>query len=227
MKKNILVFLSILILPILVFAKDYNEFDIRFKEEIGTNVKNNEIQIFVKVDEEEKFVDHTEDFTLEDVKWYKYKSEIEEGKTEEDYDYYDNEKKMYGYLVNDEDVFEEDYKYLLIISRLYAQEEDSFSRNVLINGVNIDDMDGQCFNTGNEFYIKTIARGDGGINEQEDEPVIETNDENDNVEKQSCPLNIPLCCITFLGISLCIWIIIAILLIILVIVLISKKNSKK
>lgn len=227
MKKNILVFLSILILPILVFAKDYNEFDIRFKEEIGTNVKNNEIQIFVKVDEEEKFVDHTEDFTLEDVKWYKYKSEIEEGKTEEDYDYYDNEKKMYGYLVNDEDVFEEDYKYLLIISRLYAQEEDSFSRNVLINGVNIDDMDGQCFNTGNEFYIKTIARGDGGINEQEDEPVIETNDENDNDEKKSCPLNIPLCCITFLGISLCIWIIIAILLIILVIVLISKKNSKK
>lgn len=227
MKNKILVFLSILILPILVFAKDYNEFDIRFKEEIGTNVKNNEIQIFVKVDEEEKFVDHTEDFTLEDVKWYKYKSEIEEGKTEEDYDYYDNEKKMYGYLVNDEDVFEEDYKYLLIISRLYAQDEDSFSRNVLINGVNIDDMDGQCFNTGNEFYIKTIARGDGGINEQEDEPVIEINDENDNDEKKSCPLNIPLCCITFLGISLCIWIIIAILLIILVIVLISKKNSKK
>lgn len=232
MKNKILVFFAIMLLiPMTVFAKDYNEFDIRFEEKIGSNVKNNEIKVFCKVDDNDKFVDHTEDFTMEDVRWYKYTSVKEDGKTEEDYDYYDEEKNVYGYLVSDDDVFEEGYEYFLYIARLYAKEEDSFSRNVTINGVDIDEMDGQCFNTGNEFFIKTKARGTTGSNDVEEPATIDNVEEGEKdiatPEGKACMLGISLCCTMFLGISICTWILIAIILLILIIAICTLKAKKR
>lgn len=96
MKKKFLLLLAVMILiPFSVFAKEYNEFDIRYEQEIGKNVKNTEIKVFAKVGEESKFKDYTSDMTLEDIKWYKYKSSIEEGKTVDDYDYTDEELNIY------------------------------------------------------------------------------------------------------------------------------------
>lgn len=51
------------------------------------------------------------------------------------------------------------------------------------------------------------------------------NNNQENVEK--CLLNIPFCCTTFLGISICIWILIAIIIIIFTIVFIVIKNKKR
>lgn len=235
MKKKFLLFLvGMLFIPFSVFAKEYNEFDIRYEQKKYENVNNTEIKVYAMVDEEEKLNDHTEDFTMEDVKWYKYKSSIEDGKTIDDYDYTDEELNIYGYLVSDEDVFEEDYGYFLIISRLYAKEEDSFTRNVKINGIDIDELNGSCYNTGNEFFIKTISNGSSAYHEKEEPEVIDSSDEettvieeNKNETSKACMLGISLCCTTFLGLSFCIWILIAILLMLLIIICLAKTKKRK
>ena len=232
--KFILILILMILMPFTVFAKEYNEFDIRFEQILGENVNNTEIKVFAKVGEENEFKDYTQEMTFENVRWYKYKTSIEEGKTLEDYDYTDEELNVYGYLASDEDVFEEEYNYFLIISRLYATEEDSFSRNVKINGIDVDELNGSCYNTGNEFYIKTITNGTSNVNDIEEPEIIENNqedivliDENETEEEKTCMFGCSLCCTTFLGLSLCIWILIAILLILLIIIICVAKSKKK
>lgn len=220
MKNKILLILVLLLIPFInVYAKEYHQFDIRFEEEIGTNVKNNEIKIFASADDNLELIDRTSEFTMEDVQWFKYYSEIEDGKTKDDYDYVDESSDIYAYAVTDDDVFEENYKYFLYIPRLYANEEDSFHRNISINGKDIEEIHGICYNKGNEFLIKTVAPTFDKI-QLDDTP---------EVEEKTCMLGCSLCCTMFLGISICIWIIIAIilLLIIILIICIKSKNKKR
>ncbi len=240
--KKIIYFLLISILvfsllPIHAFAAEYTEFNIVFEEKAGEKVNATTITVFAAVDGSE-LTDRTADFTMEDVAWFKYITEPEDGKTADDYDYVDEELKIYGMLCGDEDVFEpENYQYFLRIARLYAQEEDSFDRNVKINGVDIEEMNGSCYNTGSEFYIKTVTNGQGGGNAEEEEPVeTVTEDEPqpetpsetkvEKPEKKKCKV-CGICPVQPLGICLFIWIAIALILIIVLIIVIKKTVGKK
>lgn len=236
MKKKLLFTLALFLIPFInVYAKEYHQFDIRFEEKIGTNVKNNEIKIYASADENLELIDRTSEFTMEDVQWFKYVSSIEEGKTKEDYDYVDESSDIYAYAVADGDVFEENYNYFLYIPRLYAKEDDSFHRNISINGKDIEEIHGICYNTGNEFLIKTIAPTFNSIKTDDvvenEENTIENEEtllDTPNAEK-ACMLGCSLCCTMFLGISICIWIIIVIILILLIVItcLIKSKKRKK
>lgn len=240
MKKTICfvsAFLMIISLTVVAaFAVTYTAFDIVFEEKEGAKVNGTEIKVFASVDEGE-LSDRTGDFTLEDVQWFKYLSRPEDGKTAEDYDYVDEELKIYGILCTDEDVFEHDnYSYFLRIARLYAKEEDTFWRNVRINGVDIEEMNGICYNTGSEFFIKTITNGQGGISGDGDVTDAPTASEGDPAEPSEpqkpagdkCRV-CGICPIQPLGICLFIWIAIILVIAVLVIVLIlwGKKNDKK
>lgn len=236
--KKIVCFLLTLILvlsaaSVTVFATEYTSFNIVFEEKNGEKVNETAIKIFASVDEG-ALADRTGEFTTEDVKWFKYLPEPETGKTADDYDYVDEELKVYGMLCTDDDVFEHDnYSYFLYISRLYAKEEDSFTRNVKINGVDVDEMNGICWNTGNEFLIKTITNGGSGASAESDitddtgdpsgEPDIKTDD--GETEKAKCKV-CGICPIQPLGICLFIWIAIILIVFILVIILISKGKKK-
>ena len=217
------------VLSLVSFAKDYTAFNIVFEEKEGEKVNETEVKIFASVDGGE-LVDRTEEFTVEDKVWFKYISAPADGKTADDYDYVDEELKIYGMLCSDEDVFEHDnFKYFLRIARLYAQEEDSFTRDVKINGVDIDELNGSCYNTGSEFYIKTITNGMGGISGEGDvtdvtgEPQGEPGDSEQTKEKcKVCGI----CPVQPLGICLFIWIAI-ILVVVIVVVIIAAKSRKK
>lgn len=241
MKKTICFILALMmvfsLISVIASATDYTEFNIVFEEKDGEKVNETEIKIFASVDDG-KLVDRTNEFTTEDVEWFKYLPEPEEGKTAEDYDYVDEELKIYGILCTDEDVFDHDnYSYFLRIARLYAEEEDSFYRNVKINGVDIEEMNGICFNTGSEFFIKTVTNGNGGPSGEEDvtdDPgsadeasEIPSESENEGAKKK-CKL-CGICPIQPLGICLFIWIAIILIIVIVVIVIISKnkKNNDK
>lgn len=174
--------------------------------------------------------DRTGDFTMEDVAWFKYLSQPEAGKTADDYDYVDEELKVYGMLCTDEDVFDhEHYSYFLRIARLYAKEEDTFDRNVKINGVDIDELQGSCYNTGSEFYIKTITNGQGGISGEGDLTDAPTALEGDPGEeeptKKKCKV-CGICPIQPLGICLFIWIAILLIAAVVIVVLILKNKKK-
>ncbi len=224
-------------ISVIVSAADYTEFNIVFEETEGKKVNETEIKIFASVDDG-ALVDRTNEFTTEDVEWFKYISEPEEGKTADDYDYVDEELKIYGILCTDEDIFDHDnYSYFLRIARLYAKEEDTFYRNVKINGVDIEEMNGICFNTGSEFFIKTVTNGGGGPSGEEDvtdesalpEEASESSSEAEEKDaKSKCSL-CGICPIQPLGICLFIWIAVILIVVIIVIVIISKnkKNNKK
>ena len=214
-----------------VFATDYTGFDLVFEEKNGENVNATEIRIFAAIDEG-ALIDRTESFTMEDVAWFKYLPEPEDGKTAEDYDYVDEELKVYGMLCGDEEVFDLDhYSYFLRIARLYANEEDTFYRNVKINGVDIDEMNGSCYNTGSEFYIKTITNGQGsssGEEEQTDVPEQTTADPDTDPEqeKSKCKL-CGICPVQPLGICLFIWIAVILLIVIILVIVIAVACTKK
>ena len=206
----------------IVSAKEYTGFDLVFEEKEGEKVNDTKIRIFASVDDGEA-VDRTGEFTMEDIAWYKYLPKPEAGKTADDYDYVDEELHIYGILCSDDDVFEHDrYSYFLRIARLYAEEEDTFQRNVRINGTDVDEMNGSCYNTGSEFYIKTITNGSGGnsgIGEL-------TDGTGDGSKCRVCGI----CPIQPLGICLFIWLAIILIAVIIVVVLIckdKKKNNEK
>lgn len=210
---------------------DYTAFDIVFEEKEGAKVNETEIRIFASVNDD-KLTDRTGDFTMEDIVWFKYISAPADGKTAEDYDYVDEELKVYGILCTDEDVFEHDnYSYFLRIARLYAKEEDNFDRNVKINGVDVDEMNGSCYNTGSEFYIKTITNGNGGSYGEGDVTDEQGNQDGksdgEDPAKKKCKV-CGICPFQPLGICLFIWIAIILIVVILVFILVSKgKKDKK
>ncbi len=226
-----LVFALILLLTfasVTAFAADYTGFDIVFEEKDGEKVNATALRIFASVGEGE-LTDRTGDFTLEGVEWFRYVSEPADGKTADDYDYVDEELGIYGILCTDSDVFDhENYSYFLRIARLYAKEEDSFDRNVRINGVDVEEMNGICFNTGNEFFIKTITNGMGGPSGEGD--VAEGSghpdgkSEDDDPAKKKCRV-CGICPFQPLGICLFIWIAIILIVVILIVVLVSKKKK--
>ncbi|MCQ2771298.1 MAG: hypothetical protein MJ236_05815 [Clostridia bacterium] len=212
--------------------KTYTEFDIRFDEKNGEKVNETKITVFASVDEG-KLVDRTEEFTLESVDWFKYVSELEPGKTTEDYDYVDEALNVYGYLCSDDDAFDhENYSYFLRIGRLFAQDEDTFYRNIKINGIDIEDLNGICYNAGNEFFIKTITNGMTGSN-GEDSSTTDGIGENgtpntpdDNQDKKVCKV-CGICPFQPLGICLFIWFAIIVLVVIVLIMVINKKKKNK
>lgn len=227
--------LTISLTAINVLAKEYTSFNIVFAEKEGAKVIDTAIRIFASVNED-ALVDRTSEFKMEDVKWYKYLPTPAEGKTAEDYDYVDEELKIYGMLVTDEDVFEHSkYSYFLRIARLYAQEEDSFHRNVKINGVDVDEMKGTCFNTGNEFFLKTITNGAVGPSPK-GEIVRDTGkltnvpgslDNEGNEVRNKCKV-CGICPIQPLGICLFIWLAaVVVILLVIVIKVNKKKNANK
>ncbi len=243
MKKVLAIILTLILaigmLTVTAFAKDYTEFNITFDEKDGEKVNETKITVLASVGDG-AMVDRTSEFTMEGVEWTKYVSAPEEGKTADDYDYVDEELKIYGMLCTDEDVFEsENYSYFLRISRLYAQEDDSFDRNIKINGKGIDELNGICYNTGNEFFIKTVTNGFKGtpteeteptpINiEPDTEPIIESEDVLEEAAEEKCKV-CGICPIQPLGICLFIWIAIILLAIIFIVIVVSvakKKNGK-
>ena len=160
--------LALSALSLTAFAEiEYTGFDVVFKETEGTKVNDTDICIFAAIGDD-ALVDRTGEFTMEGVRWYQCLPEPEAGKTADDYDYVDKALQIYGVLCNDDDVFDHaHYFYVLVIDRLYAQEEDTFHRNVMINGVGVDEMNGTCYNTGNEFFIKTVTNGGAGYDASE------------------------------------------------------------
>lgn len=220
------------LIAVSVFATDYTAFDIVFDEKDGAKVNETEIRIFASVGEGE-LTDRTGDFTMEGVEWFKYVSAPASDKNADDYDYVDEELKIYGILCTADDVFDhENYSYFLRIARLYAKEEDSFDRNVKINGVDIEEMNGLCFNTGNEFFIKTVTNGHGGSSGEGDVTDFVGGDETSGAEiedpaKKKCKV-CGICPVQPLGICLFIWIAIILIVVILAFVLLSKgKKDKK
>lgn len=226
MKKSAFFTFALLLASICVLAKDYTSFNFVFEEKEGAKINETPIRIFASVDNDE-LSDRTDEFTMEKVEWFKYLSEPEEGKTEADYDYVDKGLKIYGISVTDDDVFEHDkYSYFLRIPRLYAQQDDSFSRNVKFNGVDVDELNGSCYNTGNEFYLKTITNGmigASGESEPEELTAEATDSENisGNETEQKCKV-CGICPIQPLGICLFIW-----LVIIVAIVVIAFRKVRK
>ncbi|MCQ2428379.1 MAG: hypothetical protein MJ137_08305 [Clostridia bacterium] len=215
MKKIFCLFLTLVLavgmLSVFASAKDYTEFNIVFEEKEGAKVNATVIKVFASVDDG-KLTDRTDEFTMEDVKWYAYVEKPAAGKTADDYDYADAKLNVYGMQCSDDDVFEfGKYSYFLMISRLYAKEEDSFSRNISINGVDIEELNGTCYNTGNEFFIKTITNGMGGSAATEKVDTEAGNPEGGNgnsdseSEKHKCDF-CGICPIQPLGICLFIWI---------------------
>lgn len=213
-----------------LLAREYTDFNIVFEEKEGAKVNETAIRIHAAVDEG-ALVDRTGEFTMEDVNWYKYLAAPEAGKSAEDYDYVDEELKVYGIAVTDDDVFEhENYSYFLRISRLYAQEEDTFHRKVKINGVDVEALNGTCYNTGNEFFIKTITNGNGG-DSAEEQPAIDAGASDGEVEIMASDSQEPedkcgicgICPIQPLGICLFIWLVVLVAIVLAVIVKAKKK----
>ncbi|MCQ2397233.1 MAG: hypothetical protein MJ106_06010 [Lentisphaeria bacterium] len=215
---------------ITLLAREYTDFNIIFDEKEGAKINETAIRIHAAVDEG-ALVDRTDEFTLEDVNWYKYLTAPEAGKTADDYDYVDEELKIYGIAAADDDVFEHaKYSYFLRISRLYAQEEDTFRRNVKINGVDVEALNGTCYNTGNEFFIKTITNGNGGASAEE-QPAIDAGASDGEVEimasgckvsKDKCGI-CGICPIQPLGICLFIWLVVLVAIVLAAIVKAKKK----
>lgn len=236
MKKAISIVLALMMvfsfISVIASATDYTEFNIVFEEKDGEKVNETVIRIFASVDDG-ALVDRTNEFTTEDVEWFRYLPALEDGKTAEDYDYVDEELKIYGMLCTDEDVFDhENYSYFLRISRLYAKEEDTFYRNVKINGVDIEELNGTCYNTGSEFFIKTVTNGNGGpsddgdVTDESASPDDESDETSEDTAKKKCKV-CGICPIQPLGICLFIWIAIILIVVIVVIVIISKNKKDK
>lgn len=210
----LILFTVLSLASVCVSAVDYTAFDIVFEEKEGEKVNGTVIRIYASVDDGE-LTDRTDRFTMEDVEWFRYLPKPEAGKTADDYDYVDEELAIYGMLCSDDDVFDHDqYSYFLRIGRLYAEEEDSFTRNVRINGTDVEEMNGICYNTGSEFYIKTVTNGMGGSG---------SGDTEGSASKCSvCGI----CPIQPLGICLFIWIAVILIVVILILILVSKKKKK-
>lgn len=238
MKKTLAFLLLLLtlinLLCVTAAATWYTGFDVRFEEKDGEKVNATKLTIMASV-EDGAMIDRTNDFTLEGVEWFKYVSEPESGKTVEDYDYVDEDLHIYGMLCTDDDVFDhEHYSYFLRIARLYAEEEDTFDRNVKINGVDVEEMNGICYNTGSEFYIKTVTNGSHGAPDVEEETTLPEADtsvepatETPGTEKKKCGV-CGICPFQPLGICLFIWLaIILVILVIAIIVMIVVRKMRK
>lgn len=234
MKRTLCMMLSLLLAllaaSVAVSATDYTAFDIRFEEKEGEKVNATKLTIMAAVNDG-SLTDRTADFTLEGVSWFRYLPQPEAGKTAEDYDYVDEDLKIYGILCTDDDVFDHaKYAYFLRIDRLYAKEEDSFTRQVKINGVDVDDVPGLCFNTGNEFFIKTVTNGKHGAADEPDEDGTTAGNagtgapEDPTAEKKKCPV-CGICPVQPLGICLFIWLAILLVVILAVVLLVLKKKK--
>ena len=230
MKKALCFILTLILLSgFAVFtasATDYSAFDLVFEEKEGEKVNETKLTVFAAINDG-ALSDRTSDFTLEGVTWFKYVSSPEDGI---EYDYVDEELKIYGLLCGNGDVFEHDrYSYFLKIDRLYAKEEDSFQRNVKINGVDVEEMNGICYNTGSEFFIKTVTNGNGGSSGEGDltdaagDPG-KTGEKDDTAEKNKCKV-CGICPFQPLGVCLFIWIAVILIVLVLIIVLVKKKNK--
>lgn len=211
MKKNAFFTLFLILVTISVLAKEYTSFNIVFEEKEGSKVKDTAIRIFAS-EKDDTLSDRTDEFTMEDVTWFKYLPAPAEGKNENDYDYVDKGLNIYGILVTDDDVFEHDkYSYFLRIPRLYAQKEDTFHRNVKLNGVDVDEMNATCYNAGNEFFLKSITNGGIGASGESDSEELTADASGSgstnsvNQTKHKCKV-CGICPIQPLGICLFIWI---------------------
>ena len=232
MKKNIkglyiLVFAIMMLIPISVFAEEkaYEYFDFKLNMVNGEKIKDTNIKIYASIeDDEENLIDRTDEFNIDEIMW----------------SVCDTTNCTSSREVEDDAVFEEDKDYVFMI-RIAAKNGADIdvwgTDKAMFNGTPIEKLEGEFGNTGSELMIKSkivdekvIEQEDDLIEESEEPTTLNTTDTKEEIkttgEEKTCVLGLSLCCTTFLGISLCIWILIAILIILLIIIICILKNKK-
>ena len=221
MKKNLIglfVFAFILFIPFTIFAeeKQYEYFNFKYERVNGESIRNTEVKIFASVEgDENNLIDRTDELK-EKKKMWSVCTEVDCTLSEE---------------VAFDAVWEENKEYIFMI-RITAKNGASIdvwgTDKAMLNGTPIENLDGEFGNTGSELMIKSKTSIKTVI-AQEVTPTDETPEviAPSPEPVRTCMLGLSLCCTTFLGISICIWILIAVLIILLIIIVCVLKNKKE
>lgn len=214
----VLSFALMVFMPLSVLAeeKTYEYFNFKVNMVNGEKIKDTEVKIFASVEEDEKnLTDRTDEFNIEEIMWSV--CDVEDCSTTRE--------------IEDDEVFEEEKGYVFMI-RITAKNGADINvwgtDRAMFNGTPIEELYGEFGNTGKELMIKSKI-AEEKVKPQENTPAEESKPEEVKTtgEGKTCMLGLSLCCTTFLGLSICIWIIIAILIILLIIILCLLKGKNK
>ena len=224
----ILSFALMMFIPLSVLAEEKAYEYFNFKVDIinGEKINDTEVKIYASVEGDEKnLIDRTDEFNVEEIMW----------------SVCDTTNCSSSRGVEDDAVFEEDKEYVFMI-RITAKNGADIdvwgTDKAMFNGTPIEKLEGEFGNTGSELMIKSkivdekvIEQEEDSIEESEELTTQNTTDTKEEIkttgEEKTCALGLSLCCTTFLGLSLCIWILIAILIILLIIIICLLKSKKK
>ena len=210
-------FVLMMFAPMFIFAEEkaYEYFDFKVNMVNGENIIDTEVKIFASVEGDEKnLIDRTDEFNVEEIMWSV--CDVEDCSTTRE--------------VEDEAVFEEDKGYLFMI-RITAKNGADIdvwgTDKAMFNGTPIEYLYGEYGNTGKELMIKSKI-AEEKVKPQENTPTEETKQEEITTigTEKTCMLGLSICCTTFLGLSICIWILIIILIILLIIIFCVLKGKK-
>ena len=224
----ILSFALFMFIPLSVLAegKAYEYFNFKVDMINVEKINDTEVKIYASVEGDEKnLIDRTDEFNVEEIMWSV--CDVEDCSTVRE--------------VEEDAVFEEEkgYMFMIRITAKNGADIDVWGTDkAMFNGNPIEELEGEFGNTGSELLIKSkivdekvIEQEDDLIEESEEPTTINTTDTKEEIkttgEEKTCPLGLSLCCTTLLGLSLCIWILIAILIILLIIIICVVKSKKK
>lgn len=219
-----LTILLMVLIPTMVLADGdpYVTMDIKVDEVIGQKINNTDIKIYSSTSSDPANIsDRTEEFEFLEKLWSVCVDD-NCATTEE---------------VSDNDVFEANKSYVLMIKikGLNEADIDIWGSDIAnYNGKAIDNFYGEYANTGKELMIK--IRTYIGKTTTEDEPIViatpeatpeVTEADNNENNEDKCLFGLSFCCTSLLGLSICVWVIIAIVVLLLIIILCASKKGKK
>ena len=212
----ILVLALMVFIPVGVLAEEsYENFDFKVERKEGEKIKDTEIKIYASDSSNpDELTDRTNEFDLVEVMWSIC---VDDCSISEE--------------VADDATWEDNKEYVLMI-RISAKNKADINvwgtDKAKYNGTPIEELDGEYGNTGNELMIKTRT---SSIEEKPQEiiPTItpEPEKKEETADNNKCLFGLPFCCTTFLGLSICIWVIIILVLIILIVSIFMYKAKKR
>lgn len=230
MKKNfkvfaIVVFALMLLIPLVIKAdeKAYEYFDFKVNMINGEIIKDTEVRIFASLEgDEENLIDRTDEFNIDEIVWSV--CDVEDCSTSRE--------------VEEDAVFEEGKGYVFMI-RITAKNGADINvwgtDRAMLNGTPIEELYGEFGNTGTELMIKSkiaeekvIPQEDTPVEKPEPEVVEPKQEEVTTIgAEKTCMFGLSICCTTFLGLSICIWILIIVILLLLIIIICAVKSKNK
>lgn len=218
----VLAFALMMFIPMSVLAEEkmYEYFNFKVDMVNGEKIKDTKVKIYASIEGDEKnLIDRTDEFNVEELMWSV--CDVEDCSTVRE--------------IEDDAVFDLEKGYLFMI-RITAKNGADINvwgtDKAMFNGTPIEELYGEYGNTGKELMIKSKI-AEEKVKPQENTLTEETKEEpkqeevKTTGEEKTCMLGLSLCCTTFLGISICIWILIAILIILLIIIFCVLKGKKK